>query len=177
MHPLTFQLTPTTFIPYGYNCLPTDVPTRITSSSSMPIANCARPIDVFGAAPRRPDLETFIKPWEPLTSTGCASPAPPPDSLEILGDRAGSSGSGSGSGIVNGGNDLKRRRSPLSEPRAEPMGSGTEPMELALFENVSPDVAPHKRSRTAQACKRCRIRRVRVGHLLPSQQPFTSSLD
>ena len=111
---LTFQPTSTTFNPYAYNYLPTAVPTRMPSSSSEPIANCARPIDVFGAAPRRPDFETFNNTMQTLTSTGCASPASSPDSLGILGDRAGGSGSGSGSGSVKAA--AKRPHTPKVPP-------------------------------------------------------------
>ncbi|GFZ49957.1 hypothetical protein JCM24511_07360 [Saitozyma sp. JCM 24511] len=156
---LSFQQTSTTFDPYVYNYLPTAVPTRMPSSSSVPIANCAGPIDIFGASPPCPDLETLYNTMQALTSTGCAGPDSPPDSFGILGDRTGSSGSGSGS--LNGRNDLKSRRSPPSHPRPEPVRSMTAPMELAVVGNVSPEVPPRKRSRTPQACKRCRIRRVR----------------
>jgi hypothetical protein len=50
---LTFHPTSTIFDSYVYNNVPTAVPTRMPSSS-VSIANCAGPIDIFGASPPCP---------------------------------------------------------------------------------------------------------------------------
>ncbi|RSH82962.1 hypothetical protein EHS25_005671 [Saitozyma podzolica] len=54
-----FNPATSTFNSYAYNYLPTAVPTRMPSLSSVPTAICANLMDVFGAAPPRPDFEWF----------------------------------------------------------------------------------------------------------------------
>jgi hypothetical protein len=76
------------------------------------------------------------------------------------------------------GGKLKRVKSPAPEkPNLEPMTSRTALMDHALtLENqyVAVEVPPRKRSRTARACERCRIRKARVSTVTST---FPSDLD
>ncbi|RSH80208.1 hypothetical protein EHS25_007218 [Saitozyma podzolica] len=135
----------TTYNPYECNYLPTAVPTGMPPSSSASTANCTRPIDAFGAAPPPYDLH-WVNDTQPRTRY--VSLCTLPDSLAPLRDTVGRS-------------HPMRRRPPPFEPHADPVISKTAPMELSLADESLPEVAPRKRSRTAQACKRCCRRKAR----------------
>jgi hypothetical protein len=141
----------TTYNPYACNYLPTAVPTGMPPSSSVSTANCTRPIDAFGAAPPSYDLHR-VNDLQPLT--GCVSLCTLPDSLAALRHTVSRS-------------HPKRRRAPPFEPHVDPVISKMAPMELALADKSLPEVAPRKRSPTAQACKRCRKRKARVSRSVP----------
>jgi hypothetical protein len=165
---LTFQPAPAPFNPYVYNNIPTAMAPRMPSSSSVPAADCASPIDVFGADPPRPDFNRFNA-MQSSTSSVIVSRHSSPDSLGAVGDPTGASDS-NGGGSASGSNELKRRGSTFSVPILEAMTSRTAPMELALLADASIDIAPWKRSRTAQACERCRIRKARVSRTFHSHR-------
>jgi hypothetical protein len=141
----------TTYNPYACNYLPTAVPTGMPPSSSVSTANCIKPFDAFGPSPPPYDRHR-VNEMQPLT--GSVSLCTLPDSLAAL------------RGTVGRSHPM-RRRSPPSEPRADPEISKTAPMELALADESLPEVAPRKRSRTAQACKTCRKRKARVSRAVP----------
>jgi hypothetical protein len=141
----------TTYNPYACNYLPTAVPTGMPPSSSVSTANCTRRIDAFGAAPPPYDLHR-VNDMRPLE--GSVSLCTLPDSLAALGDTVGRS-------------HPMRRRSPPFVPHADPVISKMARMELALADESLPEVAPPKRSRTAQTCKRCRRRKARVSRAVP----------
>jgi hypothetical protein len=153
-----FNPATSTFNSYAYNYLPTAVPTRMPSLSSVPTAICANLMDVFGAAPPRPDFEWFNA---INTSTALVSSCSFPESPGDPNNRA-------------SGSNLKRRRTPTPEPGADPGSSQSALMELSLLEESSPEVVPRKRSRTAQACERCRIRKARASRLLPPLLPSSA---
>ncbi|RSH85415.1 hypothetical protein EHS25_004811 [Saitozyma podzolica] len=138
---LTFNpASTTTYNPYACNHLLTAVPTSMSPSPSVSTANCARPIDAFGAAPRPYGLHS-VNNMQPLN--GFLNLCTFPDSLAALRD------------TVSRSHPMRRRAPPL-ETHADPVISKTAPMELALADMSLPEVAPPKRSRTAQACQRCR---------------------
>ncbi|RSH95834.1 hypothetical protein EHS25_000927 [Saitozyma podzolica] len=127
---LTIQPAPAPFNPYVYNNVPTAMLPRMPSSSSVPTANCASHMDIFGAAPPSPDLNRFNA-TQASTSSVFASPCSSPDSLGAVRHKTGASDSNRGvSGW--GSHELKRRRSTSSEPVPEAMTSRTALIELAL---------------------------------------------
>jgi hypothetical protein len=157
---LTFNPTTPTFNPYAYNYFPTAVPTRMPSSSSVPTANCANPMDVFGAAPARPDLERFnpnLNANAMNASVGFVSPCSTPETPDTIKHKT----SASGSHLA-----LKRGRTPTPENGADLSPDQMLPVDLPAVDESSPEVAPRKRSRTAQACERCRVRKARVSRLV-----------
>jgi hypothetical protein len=103
-------------------------------------------------------VPTGMPPSSSASTANCTRPTCSlctlPDSLAPLRDTVGRS-------------HPMRPRPPPFEPHADPVISKTAPMDLALADESLPEVAPRKRSRAAQACKKCRRRKARVSRAAP----------
>jgi hypothetical protein len=176
---LIFPPTSSTINPYADEHLHMVVSSGMHPLSSVSSTSGAQPIEVYGAKPLTPEFEVFNKPMQNVTSTRFGIPVTSLNGLRTLGGSAGSSDDGSLSGIGSGssGNGLNRPRPSSSEPLTVRTGSNKAETERSTHGNVSREVARRKRSRIANACKRCQIRKARVCHLLPSTKDgFTWSL-
>lgn len=174
-----------TYPAYGYTYFPTAPPSRFPSMSAVPTlsstatikgnndnavgigngarsSSCANPMDIFGTT--SPEL-TAIPVERALPATGFASPCSSVYSPVAFKDQL-------------GGGKLKRGKSPPSEmPNLEPTTSRRAAVDLAPSlddQYAAVEVGPRKRSRTAQACERCRIRKARVSTVTSF---FPSDLD
>lgn len=130
----------------AYRCdyLTTVVPTRMPSSAWMPAANCMSPIDVLDAK--------HLHPFHTVEH----DPA--------------SNGLKKGRGLIAatekvGTNDLNGHLSSPGEWSPEAMTAKATQLASVGFasDHLSADSARLKRSRAAQACKRCRFRKAKVG--------------
>jgi hypothetical protein len=170
---------------YDYTYSPTALPSRFPSMSVVPTlsstgtikgingnaigigngaksSSCSNPMDILGTT--SPELAAI--PMErALPAINFTSPCSSVYDPVALKDQL-------------GGGKLKRGKSPLPEmPNLEPMTSRTAPMDLAPTledQYAAVEAAPRKRSPTAQACERCRIRKARVSTVTST---FPSDLD
>jgi hypothetical protein len=156
IHP-AFPPVSVTWTPYQ-NYFPTTAPFRMPSSSSIPTVRCANPIDIVGTVGPYPDFGLTLNTMLACASTGFAGPASSVDSLGTHKDKNGSSPGGSGT-CSNGS---KLHSSSFLDPGVPPKSSRMAPVELPVMEEALAKVKSSKRSRTAHACERCRIRKARV---------------
>jgi hypothetical protein len=125
-------------------------------------SSCANPMDIFGMT--SPELAAI--PMErALPAINFASPCSSVYGPVALKDQ------------LSGGKLKWGKSFPPEMPNLEPMTSRTAQMDLALTledQYTAVEVPPRKRSRTARACERCRIRKARVSTVTST---FPSDLD